>query len=163
ATPARAQERPTLTLDELIARGLAISPEVQAANAGVAIAKAKKGQASGTRFPQLELTTIVGPSPRARGSVLSSPDTKGDPEITNVFVRNEVSIVQPIYTFGRISSLNNAAAEGIEIGKAGVAQQAQIVRLRIKELYYGILFANDVLATFKEVKTVLDSGIDKTQ
>src|SRR5262249_12101115 len=35
--------------------------------------------------------------------------------------------------------------------------------LRIKELYYGILFANDVLATFKEVKTVLDSGIDKTQ
>src|SRR5262249_4729048 len=71
--------------------------------------------------------------------------------------------VQPLYTFGRISGLNKAASEGIEIGKAGVAQQSQIVRLRIKELYYGILLANDVLATFKEVKSVLDSGIDKTE
>ena len=117
-------DRPMLTLDQLIAKGLAVSPEVQAANAGVANARAKKSQASGTRFPQLELTTIVGPSPEAKGSILSSPNTKGDPEITNVFVRNEMSIVQPIYTFGRISGLNKAASEGIEISNVVVWKNA---------------------------------------
>ena len=160
---AQPADRPGLTLDELIHRGLAVSPEVQAANAGLAIARAKKGQADGTRFPQLELTVVVGPSPRARGTVVSSPDSKDDPDITNVFVRNELSVLQPLYTFGRISSLRQAASEGVEVGKASVAERAQAVRLRIKELYYGILLADDVLAMFKEVKVVLDQGIEKTQ
>jgi outer membrane protein TolC len=160
---AQSEDRQPVTLDDLIHRGLAVSPEVQAANAGLAIAHAKKGQADGTRFPQLELTVVVGPSPQARGSVVSSPDSKDDPDVNNVFIRNELSLLQPIYTFGRISSLRQAAEGGVEIGKAGVAERSQAVRLRIKELYYGILLAEDILVTFKEVKTVLDQGVDHTQ
>jgi outer membrane protein TolC len=156
-------DRPTVTLDQLIARGLAVSPEIQAANAGLAIARAKKDQADGTRFPQLELTVAVGPSTRARGNVVSSPDSKDDPDVTGVFVRNELSIVQPLYTFGRISALRHAAREGVEVGHAAVVDRAQTVRLRIKELYYGILLGQDILGLFKEVDTVLGQGIAKTQ
>jgi outer membrane protein TolC len=156
-------DRPGLTLDELMARALALSPEVQAAEAGVTLARAKKRQADGARFPQLQLTVSVGPSPRARGTVVSSPDDKNDPDVTNVFVRNELTVLQPIYTFGRISALREAGAHGVEVGRAAVAERAATVRLRIKELYYGILLAGDVLALFKEVDDVLGKGVDKTQ
>src|SRR5262249_31388823 len=73
-------ENPTMTLGDLIDHALAVSPEVQAANAFNGIAHGKKQQADGTRLPHFELIFVVGPSPEARGNVVSSPDTKGDPD-----------------------------------------------------------------------------------
>ena len=44
------------------------------------------------RAAQLEITAVVGPSPRARGNQINSPDSKADPAITGVFGLGTISL-----------------------------------------------------------------------
>lgn len=66
----------TLTLAQALRAALARAPEVRQAEAD------------------------LGPSPRARGDQVSSPDDQYSPDITGVFVRAGIEIIQPIFTWG---------------------------------------------------------------
>lgn len=151
------------TLKDLIQRALATSPEVRQFQRGTEVALAKKDQADAGRFAQIELTAVVGPSPRARGTVAASPDRKDTPVITNVFERVEMTLVQPLYTFGKITGYREAAAEGVKVEKARVEEKASDVILRIKELYYSRLLASDILGLIDEITEDLEKAIDKTE
>ena len=151
------------TLKDLIQRALATSPEVRQFQRGAEVALAKKDQADAARFPQIELTAVVGPSPRARGTVVDSPDRKDHPIVTNVFERVEMTLVQPLYTFGKITGFREAAAEGVKVDKAKVDEKAADLVIRIKELYYGRLLASDLLGLIDEISGDLDKAIEKTE
>ncbi len=152
------------TLKELIQRALASSPEIRQFQRGAEVALAKKDQADAGRLPQIELTAVVGPSPRARGTIEGgSPDRKDTPVISNVFERIEMRLVQPLYTFGKITGYREAAAEGLKVEKGKVEEKASDVILRIKELYYSRLLASDILGLIDEVTGDLDKAIDKTE
>ena len=157
-------ERTIYTLKDLIQRALAASPEIRQFQRGAEVAMAKKDQADAGRLPQIELTAVIGPSPRARGTVEGgSPDRKDTPVITNVFERVEMTLVQPLYTFGKITGYREAAAEGVKVEKGKVEEKASDVILRVKELYYGRLLASDILGLLDEIKEDLDKAIDKTE
>ena len=152
------------TLKDLVQRALATSPEIRQFQRGAEAALAKKDQADAARFPQIELTAVVGPSPRARGTVEGgSPDRKDNPVVTNVFERVELTLVQPLYTFGKITGFREAAAEGVKVDKAKVEEKAADVILRIKELYYGRLLASDLLGLIDEIRGDIDKAIEKTE
>jgi outer membrane protein TolC len=151
------------TLKDLIQRALATSPEIRQFQRGAEVAMAKKDQADAGRYAQIELTAVVGPSPRARGTVAASPDRKDTPVITNVFERVEMTLVQPLYTFGKITGYREAAAEGLKVEKARVEEKASDVILRIKELYYSRLLASDILGLIDEITEDLEKAIDKTE
>lgn len=155
--------RTVYTLKDLIQRALATSPEVRQFERGAEVALAKKDQADAGRFAQIELTAVVGPSPRARGTVVASPDRKDTPVVTNVFERVEMTLVQPLYTFGKITGYREAAAEGVKVEKAKVEEKASDVILRIKELYYSRLLASDILGLIDEITEDLGKAIDKTE
>jgi outer membrane protein TolC len=74
-----------------------------------------------------------------------------------------MTAVQPIYTFGRISGLREAAEKGIEVSRAGVRLKSNDVTRQIKKLYYGILLAQDVVHLLDEVSRILQQGVEKTQ
>jgi outer membrane protein TolC len=124
---------------------------------------AKQDQADAGRLPQIELTAVVGPSPRARGTIVDSPDSKDSPTVDNVFERVEMTLVQPLYTFGKITGYREAAAEGVKVEKAKIEEKASDVILRIKELYYGRLLATEVLGLIDEIIEDLDKAIGKTE
>jgi len=105
----------------------------------------------------------VGPSPRARGTVVDSPDRKDSPTINNVFEIVEMTLVQPLYTFGKISSFREAADAGVRVDRAKVEEKASDVILRIKELYYGRLLASDLLSLIDEISEDLDKAGEKTE
>jgi outer membrane protein len=152
------------TLKELIQRALATSPELRQVQRGTEVALAKKDQADAARFPQIELTAVVGPSPRARGTVEDgSPDRKDSPVIDNVFERIEARLIQPLYTFGKITGFREAAAEGVKVDQAKVEEKASELILRIKELYYGRLLASDILDLIDETDRDLTKAIEKTE
>lgn len=162
----RAQEpaaKEVYTLKDLIRRALATSPELRQFQRGAEVAMAKKDQADAGRLPQIELTAVVGPSPRARGSIVDSPDRKDSPTVDNVFERVEMTLVQPLYTFGKITGYRDAATEGVKVEKAKIEEKASDVILRIKELYFGRLLASDVLGLVDEIIEDLDKAIDKTE
>ena len=150
------------TLKDLIGRTLAISPEIRQMQRGAEVAMAKKDQADAGRFPQIEVTAIVGPSSRARGDAASSPDRRDSPTVNNVFERVEMKLVQPLYTFGKLTGFRSAAEEGVKVEKAKVEEKAADLILRVKELYYSRLMASDMLGLIDEISGDLDKAIVKT-
>ena len=163
---ARAQPQPTprlLTLNEAIALAVQYSPQVKEEEFGVLLRQSQRAQADAARFAQFEITVVGGPSPRARGNQITSPDSKFDPDITGVFGRAIFSIVQPLYTFGKISSFRKAAQHGIAVSKAQVQQKATEIAMVVHQAYYGYLLATALENLALEIGDQLNKTLDKAQ
>ncbi len=160
---AGADQQVILSLDQAIQKALDFSPEIRETQYDVEVYQSKKQQADGALWPQVELLGIAGPSNRARGDQIHSPDKQTDLNINGVFGRADVSLVQPLYTFGKISSLREAAQHGIKYAEAKVNQKRGDIILRTKELYYGLLLAKTVRNHVLELKDMLDSSYKSTE
>ncbi len=152
-----------LTLPDAITRAVAASAEIRQEQEGVAAAEAKKDQADAGRFPQLTFTSVVGPSARARGDVVSSPDSARKPVVNNVFTREDLHLIQPLYTFGKLSNLREAAAQGIRVERARVQEKQGDVVLHVKEAYYGLLLAREIRGLLTEIQEQLDKALGKVE
>src|SRR2546425_2872362 len=159
-----AQQRPTpqvLSLEDAVSLAVKNSPQIKEQQFGVLKRQSQRAQADAARFAQLEITAVVGPSPRARGNQINSPDSKTDPAITGVFGLGTISLVQPLYTFGKIDSLREAAAHGIAVSQAQVNERATKVALLVYEAYYGYLLAVSLENLGLEIGDQLSSSLDK--
>lgn len=142
--PARAasSESPrVVSLEEALKLAIEASPQIKEEQFGVLIRRSQRKQADAARFAQLDLTVVGGPSPRARGNQISSPDSKGSADITGVFGTAVFSIIQPIYTFGKIKGFREAAARGEAVSQAQVHQKATEIAMLVYEAYYGYQLA----------------------
>ncbi len=149
----------TLTLDQLIELALRNSPDLAAVKAGIKAAESKVKQAKGGYFPQLDLDAVVGPVNDAEkphvevdptkvtsdgkyiGEIVE--DTPND-ELhgVNIFGRLELTITQPIFTFGKISNRYKAALEGLDAARSEIDKKKGEIILKVKELYYALVLAN---------------------
>ncbi len=166
ATSVYAQTRSTprvVSLEEAIALAVQNSPQIKEEQFGVLKRQSQRAQADAARFAQLEINVVGGPSPRARGDQLNSPDSKTDPAITGVFGLATISLVQPLYTFGKIDSLREAAAHGIAVSKAQVNERATKVAMLVYEAYYGYLLAAALENLALEIEEQLTGTLAKTK
>ena len=170
---ARTTEPPAgkvLTLDEAVALAVRNSPEIKAEQFAVLMRQSQRAQADAARFAQLDVTIVGGPSPRARGDQLDSPDSKNAAVVSGAFGLATFNIVQPLYAFGKINNLRAAAVHGTTVEEARVHQKATEVAMLVREAYYGYLLAVSLenLAleigvqlggTMKKVQRQLDAGV----
>ena len=166
--PARsqAQQRTSprvIALDEAIALAVQHSPQIKEEQFGVLLRQSQQAQANAARFAQFDIVAVVGPSPRARGNQVSSPDSKHDPDITGIFGQAIFSIVQPLYTFGKIQSFREAATHGIAVSEAQVKQKATEVALLVRQAYFGYLLAVSLENLAGEIDDQLNRTLDKVQ
>lgn len=174
ARPAFARTEPSavkmLTVDEAVALAVRNSPEIKAEQFAVLMRQSQRAQADAARFAQLDVTVVGGPSPRARGDQVDSPDSKNSVSVSGVFGLATFNIVQPIYAFGKINNLRAAATHGMAVEEARVHQKATEVAMLVREAYYGYLLAASLenLAleigaqlggTMKKVQRQLDAGV----
>lgn len=175
AEPALGQtsEPPTvkvLSLDEAVALAVKNSPEIKAEQFAVLIRQSQRAQADAARFAQLDVTVVGGPSPRARGNQLDSPDSKNSAAVSGAFGLATFNVIQPIYAFGKINNLRAAATHGTAVEEARVHQKATEVAMLVRQAYYGYLLAAslETLAleigaqlggTLKKVQRQLDAGV----
>ena len=152
-----------MNLEESLRATLARSPEAKQAIAEVEGYRGKQLQALGIGRPQVELQTVLGPSPRARGNQVSSPDDQYSPDITGAFVRGTVSIIQPIFTWGLIENARLAAEHGVRAAQAGVDAKNSEVALRVKQAYWGAVTAKTIRAFLLEVRDQVDQAIGRTE
>jgi len=80
-----------------------------------------------------------------------------------VFGLATLSLVQPLYTFGKIDSLREAAGHGIAVSQAQVNERATKVAMLVYEAYYGYLLAVSLENLGLEVGDQLNSSIEKTR
>lgn len=152
-----------LTLEESLRAALARSPEVRQARADVEGVRGKQLQAKGIGYPQIQLTTVLGPSPRARGDQVSSPDDQYSPDITGVFGQVGFQVIQPIFTWGLIENARLAAEYGVRATEAGVEARSGEVALRVKQAYWGLVVSRTIRDFLLDVRTQVEEAAQRTE
>jgi outer membrane protein len=156
-----------LTLDDCIRMALKAPPELGEAQSDIDLATSKLDEAKSYRFPKLELTTLVGPAPIARKDAIT-PIIKTDEPLFSVnaltwFASADATIIQPLYTFGKISENMKAATHGIEVDRSRKEQRANEVVQKVHEYYNGLLLAREMKELVLEVQEILVSAREKAQ
>jgi outer membrane protein TolC len=152
-----------LTLEEAVRRAVVASGEVGAASVGIRAAEARLAQARGGSYPRLEATFTAGPWPPAPGDQVFSPDDVDRPAVTGVFGRADVRLIQPLYTFGRLTAGRAAAAAGVEAAQADVVAKATETSQRTIQAYLGLLLARDSLGFVEEIEEEIDKELTRVR
>lgn len=162
AEPEKAADAVRLSLAELLRRALRHDPLGVAAARDVDAAEAERRAMTGRRYPSLTSLVLAGPTPEARGDAVESTtpvDDYGDLlDGLGPFFRAELSVTQPLYTFGKISAAAGALGKVVEVRRAQAATGRWELVTQVKTAYYGLLLVHELLALTDEVRTYLDQA-----
>jgi outer membrane protein TolC len=145
----RAAEQPGWTLAQCLTYALEHSGDIQAAAVDIRIAESQLAQAKAGRFPSVTFTSINGIVNAARGDAV---DGHTDDDDLGPFSKNDVEIVQPLYTFGRLREEILAATSGVAVKRAATDQTRATVIASVKELYYNLQFSRQIKDLLDEVR-----------
>ncbi len=180
--PLAAQEktnRLVLTLEQCEELALSGNPNIQDAELGIAVAEAREHQAATAKYlPRFELRNLWGPSQKAEGIVdpvtgfVTSPDTSFAGSDLRYFTQLDIDLVQPLFTFGRLSSLADAARFGVDAEEARLDAERNTVRFQVRQLYWSLVLGEELLALIRDadaeltkaetqVEEKLDAGSDE--
>ena len=153
-TPVAAQP---IGYDELLERVEATSPLMAAARSGLEHFEHTLGRADWAYFPTFRLDAGVAPVPS-----ITEDGTSGDISVDwsswGYFYRVSLTMVQPVYTFGKIAGLSEAAERGLDVGQAQVEVARWDLRERAAQAYHGALLSRELSALFLEGKGWLDKA-----
>lgn len=156
-----APPKTVLGLHDCIRLALKAAPELGEAQADIDLTTSKLDEAKSYRFPQVELTSLFGPAPNARREDITpviNTDRKFRTSDLTWFVSADASIIQPLYTFGKISENMKAATHGIEVDRSRKQQKANEIALKVHEYYNGLLLAREMKELILEVQESLDKA-----
>lgn len=159
-----ASEAPEYDLAACIRAALTNSPDLSAAAADLAGARARLGEAKAGRWGQSEYNQVLGFVNEARGTPVNSPDNKN--AVFNglgPFTRLELSLNIPLWTFGKLDAALKAAQEGLESEHARTESKRAEVILSTKQLYYGLLLARQLSGVLHDMLDTMDKAVKKTQ
>lgn len=158
-----------MTRGRALALALAQNPQIAAARAQVHQSEARQRQAGAANYPTLTVTAGVGPSLQAKlesgTAVGSTENAYGDVgfDDLSLVIGGQLQLLQPLYTFGKISHRAEAAAHETRAREAQTAITSADVGLEVAKLYEGWLLARDLNAFFKETLHWLTRTIEDTK
>lgn len=163
AAPAPAEAR-RYSLDEAIALAEKNHPQIIAARAKLSGASALEREAASAPFSLYKLTGGVGVAPELRGTGSYTPDNDIVPERSAALAwQIDLSGVIPLWTFGKIGSLQEAASANVDVHAHGVEKERDAVRFEVRRAYYGLLLARDGLILLGEVESQLGKAEQSLQ
>ncbi|MGA2228053.1 MAG: TolC family protein [Syntrophobacteraceae bacterium] len=159
----QAAEQRVLSLEQLIQMALETSPELKMAEQDILAAKGDYKQAKGGMLPQLDFVAIGGPVNAADVPTVTVVRNTGylvghDFPGIGVFGSLDLTITQPLYTFGKISNRKDAAALGVEVQSAAREKKRNEVVLYVKELYYAYLIAAQGKSAAREADNYINDA-----
>jgi len=153
---ARADEVPAvLTLSKALEEATAHSGLLEAARHGVDVFAAKLQQAEWAAWPHGDVKSIVSPMAAQRGNAVSG---RTDLDDWGMFTYSEVSAALPLYTFGKISHLKEAARLGVDVGRAQVEIARAELFYRVKKGFFALAFARELSDVIREGREYLDKA-----
>ncbi len=158
-------QKPTYSLKQLINMALKYSPQVKATQSEVTLAKEQKNEVHGYRWPQFDAVAVGGVIPNARRGEIQDPapgktlfyrDPKGTIHGVNVFGNLTFTLLQPLYTFGKIAYRERAAEHNVKVKRAGVDSQQGEVIYHVSEAYYGLILAREGQGAVNDARVYLN-------
>lgn len=150
-----------LDLDTVLALATQRADEVAIKRSELAAAEADLALARAARWlPMSSATLLAGPVPEAHGTVIDPRTSSRTLEGIGPFTRIDVSVAQPIFTWGRLGAARDAANAGVD-GRSKVLQDTTSqVQLRVVQLFWGTSLSNRLLAIVADVEKAL-TDVDK--
>ncbi|WP_437626283.1 TolC family protein [Sorangium sp. So ce1151] len=139
-------------------------PNVAAARARLNQVRAQLDEAHYAPFSQFKLTGGVALAPTVRGNNVFSPNT--DVSLTSslgVAWRANLDGVVPLWTFGKITSLWDAAEANVRVNQANVEKERDAVRLDVRKAYFGLQLARDSRSLLTSVRAEMDKALRRLE
>jgi outer membrane protein TolC len=139
-------------------RAMRHSPLLAQSVAALHVAEAKRTQADHAgNLPTFTLRNLTGVLPRRRlleteNGVAFSPDTASGFSDLRPFNDLEISLVQPLWTFGRLGGVLRAADAGVTASEAAVLAKEAEVRMQVRSLYWGLKLGAEVLQVVEDAR-----------
>ena len=156
---------PVYDLATCIREALANSPDLQAAAAEIAAARAQLHEAQAGRWGEAEYNQVLSAVPKAKGDILDPPAQNRNSLVDGLgpFTRLDLAINIPVWTFGKLSSALEAAQRGLESQQAGGdARRAEVI-FDVKQLYYGLALTQQLSAVLHDMLDNMDKAVGKTK
>jgi outer membrane protein TolC len=156
SAPASAAPGGTMGLPRILELADRNHPNVLAARARLKQVRAQLDEAHIAPFMQFKLTGGVALAPNLRGNNIFSPNT--DASLTsNLGVAWRIGIdgIVPLWTFGKITNLWDAASANVRVHEGGVEKERDAVRYDVRKAFFGLRFARDAKHLLGEVKKEL--------
>ncbi len=156
AAPTAVETPSNVSLEDILKATIQNNGMIQESNADVDVARAQLEQAKAALYPKASAMVLAAPIFEETGNALSSQSnwSKWGP-----FVTGGVQIVQPLYTFGMISSYRKAAEGQIE-AKTGLANaKKNDVIMQTKEMYFGYQMATDLEKLVDDLGSFLEEAV----
>lgn len=137
-------------------------PTIAQARAKTNYYRAQLDEARSAPFSQWKLSGGVALAPTSRGTAVYSPDT--DVALKSnmgLAWRTTIEGAIPLFTFGKISNLVDAAEHQVELGEHRVAKERNQVRLDVRKAYFGLQLARNSVDLLTEASSKLDAAIKK--
>lgn len=139
-------------------------PNIAEARARLAKVEAQRDEAHFAPFSQFKLTGGIALAPTVRGNNVYSPNT--DVSLTSslgVAWRAGIDGVVPLWTFGKITNLWDAADANVRVTEADLEKQRDAIRFEVRRAYFGLQLARDSLILLADARRQLNKAADKLE
>ena len=153
AAPAAAAE---YTLDECVKLAVERNERIKAAHADLEYYEGKYHEAQAAFWLPYVSATVMGGGPVAP----VDKDIKRVTDASNLgalgitaagyVIQGSVDVVWPLYTFGKLGAVLDAAGSGVDAATQGVAAARDQVILDTRKAYYGVIVAREVIAVIED-------------
>ncbi|MDE2730546.1 MAG: TolC family protein [Bacteroidota bacterium] len=165
--PANGQDTLALDLPGTMERALLMSPELLAAQAAAEASEAQVRQVQSLRFlPEGEFTTafsaapgVTNPNGVSTEALYLDPAVRNDFGNLNPYFQSEVSLLQPLFTWGALGGGIRAAGAGLEVQIGMLEGRRLAAALRAGELYYDLLLAMELYRLAERVGDVVSQAM----
>lgn len=150
----------TYSLDQLLRMAEANYPKVLEARARLRKKRGELWEARTAPFSQWKMQGGLGIAPTVRGTATFSPSS--DVALTdNMALAWQMSIegLIPLWTFGKITNLWDAANANVELGRHEVDKAKNEIRMEVRRAYYGLLLARDSRILLRRAMSQIDDYI----
>lgn len=144
-----------LDLETLTGLALETNPLVDAARASMGEFEAKYRQASLSFLPVGKVEAFGSATPKKSGNALAG---ETDMEEWGPFAGVKANAAIPLYTFGKLSTLKEMAAAGIEVGRAQVEMARAELRYQVQRAYFSLLTAREARALISDGEGYLEKA-----
>lgn len=137
-----------LSLSEVISK-VRNNPAARAADAERAAMRAQAAEARGARFPRLQLTTLLAPSPEIRcdnPECTTTSPVDFAPNVQGVFAAARLEVFQPLYTFGKLDAAATAGDSAVAMQDALAERVKGDLAVDATRAYFGVALARDLIA-----------------
>jgi outer membrane protein TolC len=149
-----------LGLSEVIAK-VRDNPAARAADAELDASKAQADEARGARWPRIQVTTFLAPSPEID---CDTPDcTRTSPvdfalRFQGAFAGARVEALQPLYTFGKLDAAAAAGDNAAALQGALGERVKRDMAVEATRAYYGVAFARELAAMLEDGSRQIAKG-----